>query len=125
MKKWLLAGLGALSLIGCSSNKISEHSVQVGSMGDISITDMRSARVNGLLVAQAKFHNSGSSSQTGFYRCQFSDANKMAVGDAEVWQPITIYNNEDQPIKCMATQLEATDFKVEFSADTKNVSVFQ
>ena len=58
-------------------------------------------------------------------RCQFSDANKMAVGDAEVWQPITIYNNEDQPIKCMATQLEATDFKVEFSADAKNVNVFQ
>ena len=125
MKKWLLAGFGALTLIGCSSNKISDHTVQVGSMEDISITDMRSVRVNGLLVAQAKFHNSGSSAQTGFYRCQFSDANKMFVGDAEVWQPITIYQNEDQPIKCMATQLEATDFKVEFSADAKNVSVFQ
>lgn len=125
MKKLLLTGFGALTLMSCSSNKISDHTVQVGSMGDISITDMRSARVNGLLVAQAKFHNSGSSAQTGFYRCQFSDANKMAVGDAEVWQPITIYQNEDQPIKCMATQLEATDFKVEFSADAKNVSVFQ
>ena len=46
---------------------------------------------------------------------QFYDANKMQVGDPQQWQLVTIYPNEDQPVKCMATAVEATDFKIEFS----------
>lgn len=123
MKKLLLSGL-VLSLAACSSNKISDHTVQVGDMGDVKITKMTSMRVNNLLVAQGYFHNTGSKAAQGYYRCQFFDANKMQVGDAQQWQLVTIYQNEDQPVKCMATDLEATDFKIEFSNNASNVTVY-
>lgn len=112
-------------LAGCSTNRIKDHVVEVGDMGNVSITNMTSMRVNGLLVAQGYFHNSGSKAAQGYYRCQFYDANKMQVGDPEQWQLVTIYPNEDQPVKCMATQLEATDFKIEFSNDASNVTVYK
>lgn len=123
MKKLLISGL-MLSLVACSTNKISDHTVQVGDMGDVKITKMTSMRVNDLLVAQGYFHNTGSKAAQGYYRCQFFDANKMQVGDAQQWQLVTIYPNEDQPVKCMATELEATDFKIEFSNNASNVTVY-
>lgn len=126
MKKYILGMLAAGTfLAGCSSNRIKDHVVEVGDMGNVSITNMTSMRVNGLLVAQGYFHNSGSKAAQGYYRCQFYDANKMQVGDPQQWQLLTIYPNEDQPVKCLATQLEATDFKIEFSNDASNVTVYK
>lgn len=125
MKKFLTLTLLTVALASCSTDQISQHSVAIGKMGDMSITDMRSAVVNNLLMAQTTFHNDSNNPVNGFYRCQFYDANSMQVGDIQVWQPITIYAGEDQVIKCMATQIEATSFKVEFSADGKNVSFFK
>ncbi len=104
-------------------NTLDQHMTRVGSMGDVSITDMRSQLRNKLLVAQVTFHNNDSDAVTGFYRCQFFDTNGMQLGQPQSWQPVTIYPNEDQSIKCQATQIEATNFKAEFSSDGKNVSV--
>ena len=123
MIKLLLLVVALLGLISCSTNTLDPHMTQVGSTGSISIVDMRSQLTNKLLLAQVTFHNTASSAKTGFYRCQFFDANKMSLDSPQPWQPITIYPNEDQSIKCMATQLQATNFKVEFSADGRNVSV--
>ncbi len=115
----------ALLITACSSNNIADHTTIIGRMDNISITDLRSAiGPNQLLVAQATFHNDGNNPQNGYYRCQFFDVNKMQVGDPQPWQLITIYPGEDQTVKCLASQLEATNFKVEFSADGKNVSVY-
>ena len=125
MKKLMTLTFAILALTGCSSNTLDPHVTEVSKSGDVSIVDMRSAVVNNLLVAQTTFHNDGSSAKTGFYRCQFYDANKMTVGTVQIWQPITIYPNEDQGVKCMANDVEATDFKVEFSADGNKVSVFK
>ena len=125
MKKLTIATLLATILIsGCSTNKIKDHTVEVGDMGDVSITNMTSMRVNNLLVSQGYFHNSGKKPAQGYYRCQFYDANKMLVGDPQQWQLITIYQKEDQVVKCMATQLEATDFKIEFSNNASNVTAY-
>lgn len=112
-------------LAGCSTNTLDPHLNQVGDMGSISITDMRSQLKNRLLVAQIMLHNNSGSAITGFYRCQFLDTNKMMLGSPQQWQSVTIYPNEDQAVKCMATQLEATNFKVQFSTDGQNVSVTQ
>lgn len=126
MRKQLITlSVAVLALTGCATNTIDSHSTQVGDMGDMSIVDMRSAVANNLLVAQTTFHNAGSKAQTGFYRCQFYDANQMQVGDIQVWQPVTIYPNENQVVKCRATQVEATSFRVEFSTDGNNVSISQ
>ena len=121
MKKFLAVSFTFLALTACSSNTLDSHVTQVGKMGDLSIVDMRSQIINNLLVAQTTFHNDGSSTKMGYYRCQFYDTNKMQVGAVQIWQPVTIYPNEDQVVNCRATQLEATDFRIEFSADGKNV----
>ncbi len=121
----MITSIVLLALAGCSTNTVNQHMVGVGEMDGVSIVDMRSAVVNNLLVAQSSFHNSRSSSVTGYYRCQFYDANKMQIGQVQIWQPVTIYPNEDQAVKCMATQTEATDFKVEFSTDGNNVSIYR
>ena len=125
MKKLMILTFAILALTSCSNNTLDPHVTEVSKSGDVSIVDMRSAVVNNLLVAQTTFHNEGSSAKTGFYRCQFYDTNKMTVGTVQIWQPITIYPNEDQVVKCMANDVEATDFKVEFSADGNKVSVFK
>lgn len=123
-KKLLILTISIGTLIGCASNS-NARVTEVGSMGDISIVDKSvksQINVNHLLVAQAVFHNDSSKAITGFYRCKFFDSNKMQVGDEQIWQQITIYPNADQGAKCIATDVEATDFKFEFSADGKNVS---
>lgn len=121
MKKFIVISSVLLALTACSTNTLDPRVTEVGRMGDLSIVDMRSQIVNNLLVAQTTFHNDGSSTKMGYYRCQFYDTNKMQVGMVQIWQPVTIYPNEDQVVVCRATQLEATDFRVEFSADGKNV----
>jgi uncharacterized protein YcfL len=124
MKKLFLL-IGCLSVVACSTNGINEHSTMVGDSGNISIKSIPSIIApNGLLVAQANFYNSGSKAVTGFYRCKFMDAQGMNVGDDDIWQPVTIYPNATQAVKCLATQKEATNFVVEFSADKSNVSTF-
>ncbi|MSP52663.1 MAG: DUF1425 domain-containing protein [Gammaproteobacteria bacterium] len=125
LRNFILTGVAALTLAACSSNTLDPHVTEVSKSGDISIVDMRSAVVNNLLVAQTTFHNDSSKAIIGFYRCQFYDPNKMAIGAVQIWQPVTIYPNEDQGVKCMANDVEATDFKVEFSADGNKVSVFK
>lgn len=127
MKKLLISVLaaGTIVTIGCSTNRIKDHVTEVGDMGNVKITGMSSMKVNNLLVAQGYFHNTGSKAAQGYYRCQFYDANKMQVGEPEQWQLVTIYPNEDQAVKCMATQLEATDFKIEFSNNASNVTLYK
>jgi len=122
MKNILSVVMLCLSLSACTS-EIDSHVTQVGDMGAISITDLRSQLKNNLLVAQATLHNDDSSAVMGFYRCQFFDTNGMSLGQPQQWQPITVYPNEDQTLKCLSTQVEATNFKVEFSTDGANVSV--
>lgn len=117
-----MGAVAVLNLTGCSDT-LDQHYTQVGDSDNITIIDLRSQLKNKLLVAQATFHNSDSDAVTGYYRCQFSDANGMRVGNSQTWQPITIYPNEDQVIKCLATDVEATNFKAEFSEDGQNISV--
>jgi uncharacterized protein YcfL len=124
LKSHFIVFLGSLALLAaCSTNTLDPHVTQVGRSGDLSIVDMRSQIGNNLLLAQTTFHNDGSSTKMGYYRCQFYDTNKMQVGSVQIWQPVTIYPNEDQVVMCRATQLEATDFRIEFSADGKNVTM--
>lgn len=126
MKKLIITSLSLGMLFGCASSGNSKLT-SIGSMGNIEIVQgsMRSIRnANGLITAQAVLHNNGSSTVSAFYRCKFFDTNQMQVGDDQVWMPVSIYQNSDQGIKCMANTAEATDFKFEFSADAKNVNNF-
>lgn len=125
MKKLILI-LSVSILCGCASNSTNSKVDNIGDMGNITIVpkSVRSQRVNDFLVAQATFHNGGSSNINGFYRCKFFDANMMKVGKDQTWIPISIYKNGNQDVSCRAMNKEATDFKFEFSINGNNVNNF-
>ena len=126
MKKLIinLALIGGL-LGGCASNKIKDQVEVIGdSLGTIKIQDLRSMQVNGLLVAQGTFHNDGSKAVNGYYRCKFLDATNFQVGDDQAWDLLTVYPNQDKAFKCQATDTNATNFKIEFSNNAENVTVY-
>lgn len=124
MKRRLLAGLCPLMFLTACTSPLEQRLTNIVDPDDIEVTDLRSAvNTNKLLVAQITFHNTGRKAVTGFYRCQFYDPNKMTVGNPQVWQPITVYPNEHQVAKCMANDVEATDFRVEYSEDGNKVSL--
>lgn len=127
LAKKFLAPLFLLSLLaGCATNLIKDHVEIIGdSMGDIQIKDLRSMRVNDLLVAQGRFFNDGKKPAQGYYRCRFLDTQSFQVGENQTWQLLTIYPNGSQEFKCKANHLEATNFKIEFSNNAKNVTVYQ
>ena len=126
MKQYIFAGILIATLAACSTPQI-KNQVEIigGDMGGVEIKDLRSMKVNDLLFAQGTFHNEGGKPVQGYYRCKFLDANNFQVGDDQTWQLVTIYPNQNQAFKCQATSKEATDFKVEFSNNASNVTVYK
>lgn len=126
MKKIILSIAVAASLIaGCADNKIKDQVEVIGnSLGSIEIKDLRSMQVNGLLMAQGTFHNSGNKAVNGYYRCKFLDANNFQVGEDQAWDLLTIYSNANKSFKCQATDTNAVNFKIEFSNNAENVTVY-
>lgn len=124
--KKFLAPLILLGLLfGCANEKIKDHVEVIGDdMGDVKIKDLRSMRINDLLTAQGTFFNTGSKPVQGYYRCKFLDTQNFQVGEDQTWQLLTIYPNQNQSFKCQSTHLEATNFKIEFSNNAKNVTVY-
>lgn len=114
-----------LLLTSCASEKIKDHVEIIGKeLGDVKIQDLRSMRINDLLTAQGMFYNKGNKPVQGYYRCKFLDTNNFQVGADQTWQLVTIYPDQSQAFKCQAINLEATDFKIEFSNNAENVTVY-
>lgn len=126
MKKFLLSLIVTVSLInGCASNKIKDQVEIIGdSLGSIQIKDLRSMQINGLLVAQGTFYNKGSKPVNGYYRCKFLDSTNFQIGEDQAWELLTIYPNQNKRFKCQATDTNAVDFKIEFSNNAENVTVY-
>ena len=125
-KKHIIAVALVAALAACSTPQIKDQVEIIGDdMGDVQIIDLRSMKVNDLLFAEGKFLNTGSKPAQGYYRCKFLDANKFQVGDDQTWQLVTIYPNQNQAFKCQSIKTEATDFKIEFSNNAKNVTIYK
>ncbi len=113
------------NIISCASNKIKDQVEIVGnSLGGVEIKDLRSMQINNLLVAQGTFHNNNKKVINAYYRCKFFDATNFQVGDDQVWQLLTIYSNQDQAFKCQAIDSNAVNFKIEFSNNAENVTIY-
>lgn len=126
MKQYIFAGVLIAALAACSTPQIKDQvEIVGGDMGDVQIKDLRSMRVNDLLFAEGKFLNDGSKPAQGYYRCKFLDATNFQVGDDQTWQLVTIYPNQNQAFKCQATNKEATNFKIEFSNNASNVTIYK
>ncbi|MFN8770540.1 MAG: DUF1425 domain-containing protein [Neisseriaceae bacterium] len=126
MKKTLLSLVIIASLISsCSTNKIKNQVEIIGdNLGTIKIKDLRSMQINGLLVAQGTFHNDGSKPVNGYYRCKFLDSTNFQIGEDQAWDLLTIYPNQNKMFKCQATDTNAVNFKIEFSNNAENVTVY-
>lgn len=126
MKKYKVISFLLLGLLSaCATNRIKDHVETIGGdLGDVQIQDLRSMRINDLLVAQGTFKDKGDKPVQGYYRCKFLDVNNFQVGEDQTWQLVTIYPDQSQSFKCQSTHLDATNFKIEFSNNAKNVTVY-
>lgn len=126
LKKLLVISTLTVLLSGCAStNTIESKTAIVGKVKDIEITDLRSKRVNDVMVAQATILNSSSSPQEVYYRCHFYDMNKFDVSGDVPWKPVLIYGGQSQNLECTSNSKSATDFKVELSSTGSAVEVYK
>ncbi|MFZ6719020.1 YcfL family protein [Undibacterium sp. Ji49W] len=90
-----------------------------GTLEGVQVTDLRSQRKNDVLVVQAELVNQIVKDVRVYYRFRWTDAAGMQVGDGEVWKPLMILGKQSQFIKGTAYGPQATDFKIEMSAEPR------
>jgi len=90
-----------------------------GTLEGVQVTDLRSQRKNDVLVVQAELINQIVKDVRVYYRFRWTDAAGMQVGDGEVWKPLMILGKQSQFIKGTAYGPQATDFKIEMSAEPR------
>lgn len=127
MKKMMLLSALAISLLGCaSSNTIKSKTAMFGKVKNIEVSDLRSKRVNEIMIAQATIANTTSDSpQEIYYRCHFYDVNKFDVSGDVPWKPVTIYGGQSQTIECISNAKAAVDFKLELSSSGSALEVYE
>jgi len=90
-----------------------------GTLEGVQVTDLRSQRKNDVMVVQAETVNLTNRDVRIYYRFRWTDAAGMQVGDGEVWKPLMILGQQSQFIKGTAYGPQATDFKIEMSAEPR------
>lgn len=90
-----------------------------GTLEGVQVTDLRSQRKNDVMVVQAELINLTNRDVRVYYRFRWTDAAGMQVGDGEVWKPLMILGQQSQFVKGTAYGPQATDFKIEMSAEPR------
>ncbi len=90
-----------------------------GELQGLQTVDLRSQRRNDVLVVQAELTNTESRDLRLYYRFRWLDANGMQVGDGETWKPLVFLGKQNQFIKGTAYGPQATDFRIEMSAEPR------
>jgi len=90
-----------------------------GTLEGVQVTDLRSQRRNDVLVVQAEMYNTTVKDVRVYYRFRWTDAAGMQVGDGEVWKPLMILGKQSQIVKGTAYGPQATDFRIEMSAEPR------
>ena len=90
-----------------------------GTLEGVQVTDLRSQRRNDVMVVQAEMFNTTVRDVRVYYRFRWTDAAGMQVGDGEVWKPLTILGKQSQLVKGTGYGPQATDFKIEMSAEPR------
>lgn len=90
-----------------------------GELQGLQTVDLRSQRRNDVLVVQAEIMNMDARDLRLYYRFRWLDANGMQVGDGEVWKPLVFLGKQSQFIKGTAYGPQATDFRIEMSAEPR------
>ena len=90
-----------------------------GELQGLQAVDLRSQRRNDVLVVQAEIMNMDTRDLRLYYRFRWLDANGFQVGDGEVWKPLVFLGKQSQFIKGTAYGPQATDFRIEMSAEPR------
>lgn len=90
-----------------------------GTLEGVQVTDLRSQRRNDVMVVQAEMYNTTVKDVRVYYRFRWTDAAGMQVGDGEVWKPLMILGKQSQIVKGTAYGPQATDFRIEMSAEPR------
>lgn len=90
-----------------------------GELQGLQTVDLRSQRRNDMLVVQAEIMNMDTRDLRLYYRFRWLDAGGMQVGDGEVWKPLVFLGKQSQMIKGTAYGPQATDFRIEMSAEPR------
>lgn len=90
-----------------------------GELQGLQVIDLRSQNRNGILVVQAEVMNTETSDLRLYYRFRWLDEGGMQVGDGEVWKPLVFLGKQDQFIRGTAYGPQATDFRIEMSAEPR------
>ncbi|MFZ6776548.1 YcfL family protein [Undibacterium sp. Ji83W] len=109
----------AQDIPNASSPGIAAKLMVRGKLEGVQVTDLRSQRKNDVLVVQAEMVNLTNRDVRVYYRFRWTDAAGMQVGDGEVWKPLMILGQQSQFIKSTAYGPQATDFRIELSAEPR------
>jgi len=102
-----------------ASSGIAAKMIVRGELQGLQTVDLRSQRRNDVLVVQAEIMNMDTRDLRLYYRFRWLDANGFQVGDGEVWKPLVFLGKQSQFIKGTAYGPQATDFKIEMSAEPR------
>jgi uncharacterized protein YcfL len=102
-----------------ASNGIAAKLIVRGELQGLQTVDLRSQRRNDVMVVQAEIMNMDTRDLRLYYRFRWLDANGMQVGDGEVWKPLVFLGKQSQFIKGTAYGPQATDFRIEMSAEPR------
>ncbi len=124
--KLLFLITGAMLFSACANNPNSQVN-QIGSkqnLRGINISNIQSRRVGNLYTARATIENTTQSTIQLYYRCVYFDQQMFQIDDDTPWQPLLIYANQVQQVKCDSTNSQINSFKVDISAAGKANNVF-
>jgi hypothetical protein len=121
------AGLVLASAAACAqsdapaaiSNGIAAKLMVRGELNGLQTVDLRAQRRNDVLVVQAEVLNMDTRDLRLYYRFRWLDAGGMQVGDGETWKPLVFLGKQSQFIKGTAYGPQATDFRIEMSAEPR------
>ncbi|MBP6706207.1 MAG: YcfL family protein [Achromobacter sp.] len=123
----LVLGFALAAQAGAQANPAPSYAASPGiaaklmvrdSVRDLRVESLRSQRRNDVMVVQAEIANTSGLNSRLYYRFRWLDADGMQVGDDEAWKPLTFLNRQNQMIKGVAISPQATDFRIEMSAES-------
>ena len=116
---FLLASMsGHAQTDAAASTGIASKLLVRGQLGGLQVVDLRSQVRSGMMVVQAEVVNFATKDLRLYYRFRWIDNGGMQVGDGEVWKPLVFMGKQSQMINAVAAAPQATDFKIEMSAET-------
>ena len=90
-----------------------------GDPSGLRVLDMRTQKINDVLVVQTELLNTENSSRQIYWRYRWLDASGMQVGDGEAWKPLLIYGLQSQFARSTAPTSQVVDFRLEMDTDKR------